>query len=200
MVTGTHTPAWFYCFGSLAAPRLSTPFPAVPGSHHPPRRPPFVLPWGWTTRLYDLPSPLARLARTEVVNLHPALCLGSLFVSFASSASTPASFPGQLLRLHLLSLRLSVPRLVPPSLSSDQPASTDLPPASLQPHADTPNAPALSHRLSDTHARHRYRWMDTDTYPAHVYIYRVCVCVCVSARTYASQSRSTRVCTPTIFR
>lgn len=36
VVTGTHTPTWFYCFGSLAAPRLSTPFPALPESHHPP--------------------------------------------------------------------------------------------------------------------------------------------------------------------
>lgn len=35
MVTGTHTSTWFYCFGSLAAPRLSTPFPALSESHHP---------------------------------------------------------------------------------------------------------------------------------------------------------------------
>lgn len=35
VVTGTHTSTWFYCFGSLAAPRLSTPFPALSESHHP---------------------------------------------------------------------------------------------------------------------------------------------------------------------
>lgn len=59
--------------------------PLSGGTEVPPstRRPPFILPWGWTARLYDLPPPLARLAHTEVVNLHPALCLPpSLFVSF----------------------------------------------------------------------------------------------------------------------
>ena len=180
VVTRTHTPAWFYCFGSLAAPRLSTPFPAVPGSHHPPRRPPFILPWGWTTRLYDLPPLLARLAHTEVVNLHPALCLASLCLSrslptsiqlllfhllflFPRSRSLSLSLPLPLLSLSLyLSLSVFLPRS---TLALVRPACfhRHLPPPSARvrlpstSRADTSNAPALSHRLSDTHARHRYR-------------------------------------------
>lgn len=122
------------------------------------RRPPFILPWGWTARLYDLPPPLARLAHTEVVNLHPAALSAYLLCLSRSLPTLPPplflSFP-LAPALALCPLSILSPRAAP--------SPRHLPPRGyLQPRADTSNAPPLSHRLSDTHAR--YRWMDTDTY------------------------------------
>lgn len=98
VVTGTHTPTWFYCFGSLAAPRLSTPFPALPESHHPPDGHPSSshgvahplirpsTPFGQTSthrsRKPTLPSSLSRLR-----SLYP-LC----WFLFLSSPVPPLSF------------------------------------------------------------------------------------------------------------
>lgn len=57
------------------------------------RRPPFILPWGWTARLYDLPPPLARLAHTEVVNLHPAALSAYLLCLSRSLPTLPPPLP-----------------------------------------------------------------------------------------------------------
>jgi len=110
---------------------------------------------GWPARLYDLPPPSARLAHTEVVNLHPALplCPRRLFLS-----------------------SLACPPVPPPLVRHPLPRSTTLDPTARHPLAhdpsssrtDTSNAPALSHRLSDTHARHRCRW-DTSTFYLHIH-------------------------------
>lgn len=151
------------------------------------RRPPFILPWGWTARLYDLPPPLARLAHTEVVNLHPAALSAYLL---CLSRSLPTSDSSSLFHSPPLLLSvLSILSPVPLPLSSHH---RHLPPRGyLQPHADISNAPPLSHRLSDTHAR--YRWMDTDTY--YTSVDRTGVRAPSSTNVSLSRSARTRVYT-----
>lgn len=170
VVTGTHTPTWFYCFGSLAAPRLSTPFPALPESHHPPER------VGHPSSSHGVAHPLIR----------PSTPFGQTSTHRSRKPtplprSLPLPCPPCLVcALYILSIPLSlIPRPTARSiLALVRPPSTrpTLAPSSLQARTDTSNAPALSHRLSDTHARHRYRW-DTSTYytrihaPAYTYIH-----------------------------
>lgn len=152
VVTGTHTPTWFYCFGSLAAPRLSTPFPALPETHHPPDSHP--------SSSHGVAHPLIR----------PSTPFGqtSTHRSRKPTLLPPPSSLSRLRFLHPLCPSFSHPPppvlpLVPSSPSFDHPRPDPPSPSSLQARTDTSNAPALSHRLSDTHARHRYRW-DTSTY------------------------------------
>lgn len=156
VVTGTHTPTWFYCFGSLAAPRLSTPFPALPESHHPPD--------GHPSSSHGVAHPLIR----------PSTPFGQTS-THRSRKPTPLPPPSSLSRLRFLyplcpsfSYPPPVLPLVPSSPSFDHPRPDPPSPSSLQARTDTSNAPALSHRLSDTHARHRYRW-DTSTYYTRTY-------------------------------
>lgn len=120
-----------------------------------------------------------------------ALCLPSLFVSFASYLPPPT-----------LPLFSTCPCSCSLSSRSSPPAPLPLPShhrhlpprGYLQPRADTSNAPPLSHRLSDTHAR--YRWMDTDTYYTSVDR----TGVRAPSSTNVSLSRSTRTRVYTILR
>lgn len=108
VVTGTHTPTWFYCFGSLAAPRLSTPFPALPESHHPPN--------GHPSSSHGVAHPLIR----------PSTPFGQTS-THRSRKPTPLPLPSSRLRsLSSLSLFLSSP----PSYRSfhPRPRSTTLDP------------------------------------------------------------------------
>lgn len=113
------------------------------------RRPPFILPWGWTARLYDLPPPLARLAHTEVVNLHPAALSAYLL---CLSRSLPTLPPPSSSLFHLPLLLLSV-------LSRSSPPAP-LPLPATYPRADTFNLariPRMHHLflivcLTRTHA------------------------------------------------
>jgi len=96
VVTGTHTSTWFYCFGSLAAPRLSTPFPALPESHPPDSHPssshevahPLIrpsTPFGQTsTHRSRKPTPLFLPSSLS--------CLRSLYHPLCPSFSYPPSF------------------------------------------------------------------------------------------------------------
>lgn len=163
MVTGTHTSTWFYCFGSLAAPRLSTPFPALSESHHP---------------ADGHPSPSHEVA-------HPLIRPSTPFGQTSTHRSRkPAPCPPALSLVRSLFLSSSVLPLVPSSPSFDHPRPDPPSPSSLQARTDTSNAPALSHRLSDTHARHCYRW-DTSTYYTHTLVQ------CARARTRVHTDRHT---------
>lgn len=120
----------------------------------------------------------------------PAPFSPALSVSFARSLSLflCLSF---FLPSSVLSLVLSSP-------SFDHPRPD--PPSSLQARTDTSNAPALSHRLSDTHARHRYRW-DASTYYTHTHTHtfidtrtHVRVCVRANALVHARLQARVYVC------
>lgn len=125
-----------------------------------------------------------------------------LSVSFARFLSLSLS-RSIFLRLSFF-LPSSVLSLVLSSPSFDHPRPD--PPSSLQARTDTSNAPALSHRLSDTHARHRYRWdastyyIHTHTY-THIYIYTrssiymdVRVCMRTNALVHARLQARVHVC------
>lgn len=117
MVTGTHTPTWFYCFGSLAAPRLSTPFPALPESHHPPD--------GHPSSSHGVAHPLIR----------PSTPFGQTS-THRSRKPTPLPLPSSLSRLRsLYPLCPSFSHLPPPSYRSfhPRPRSTTLDPTHPRP-------------------------------------------------------------------
>lgn len=188
MVTGTHTPAWFYCFGSLAAPRLSTPFPAVPGSHHPPDDHPTTTlhpPMGVDHPLIRPSTPFGQTSTHR--SRKPAPC--SLPTSLCLSRSLPTSL--QLLPLHLLLLLLllSVPRFVPPSLS--RPTSLLPPPPTRAGTFNLARIPRMHQLflivcLTRTHAIATAGWIQTRI--THASIAQVCAtvrtCPCPAPRVY----------------
>lgn len=107
VVTGTHTSTWFYCFGSLAAPRLSTPFPALSESHHPAD--------GHPSPSHEVAHPLIRpstpFGQTSTHRSRkPAPCSPALSLSRSLSPSHPPSFRSFHLRPRSTTLDPTHPR------------------------------------------------------------------------------------------